>query len=134
MRKNTIKKVSDVMETKVIMIEGKSTVTDALKKMHEYKTSVLIVDRRHEDDEYGYVVIGDIARELLAKDRSPDRVNVYEIMSKPALSVSPTMDIRYCTRFMQQFGVHAAPVVKKDEVIGTVSIKNMVKGWAETWS
>lgn len=119
------------MKTRFITIDGIATITEAITLMKDEETSVLIVNKRSDDDEYGYIVMGDIAREVLAKDRSPDRMNVYEIMSKPALTVSPNMDIRYCTRFFQRFHVHTAPVVKKEEVIGTVSIKDMVRGWIE---
>jgi hypothetical protein len=43
------------------------------------------VDKRNDNDEYGMVLISDIAKLVLAKDRSPDRVNVYEIMAKPLI-------------------------------------------------
>ena len=49
--------------------------------MKSLKTSVLVVNKRHEGDEYGMITSGDIARHVLAKDRAPERGNVYEIMS-----------------------------------------------------
>ena len=52
-------------------------------------------------DEYGMVLLSDIAKQVLAKDRSPKRVNIYEIMAKPVLSVQPDMDIRYCARMFR---------------------------------
>ena len=74
-------RVRDVMKTDFGTIDGIATVAEALKKMKSLKTAVLIVNKRNPDDEYGMLTSGDIARHVLAKDRAPDRVNVYEIMS-----------------------------------------------------
>jgi len=76
-------RVSDVMKTDFDMIDGKMTVEDALRTMKHVETKTLIVDKRYDDDEYGIVLLSDIAKQVLAKDRSPQRVNIYEIMSKP---------------------------------------------------
>jgi CBS domain-containing protein len=86
----------------------------------------VLVDKRHDDDAFGMVLISDVAREVLAKDRAPERVNIYEIMTKPVLTVSPDMDIRYCARLFEQFGLSRAPVEKEGKIIGIVSLTDMV--------
>jgi CBS domain-containing protein len=121
-----ITRVRDIMKTQVGTIDGIATVSDALKKMKALKTSVLIVNKRHDDDEFGMLTSGDIARHVLAKDRAPERVNVYEIMTKPVLSVSPDMDIRYCSRLFANYDLVRAPVVENKEVIGMVSPNALV--------
>ncbi len=72
------------------------------------------------------MVLSDISRQVLAQDRAPDRVNIYEIMSKPVLSVNPEMDIRYCARLFARFNLTRAPVVDNGEVMGIVSLTDMV--------
>jgi len=125
-------RVRDVMKTDFDMVDGRMTVMDALRTMKHVETKSLIVDKRDEDDEYGMVLLSDIAKHVLAKDRSPDRVNVYEIMAKPILPVDPDMDIRYCARFFEHFGLSRAPVIEKRKVIGIVSFTDMVlKGCVE---
>ncbi|MGB7815206.1 MAG: CBS domain-containing protein, partial [Methylotenera sp.] len=114
-------RVRDVMKTDFGTIDGVATVADALKKMKSLKTAVLIVNKRNEDDEYGMLTSGDIARHVLAKDRAPDRVNVYEIMSKPVISVHPDMDIRYCSRLFANYNLVRAPVLENNKVVGMVS-------------
>ncbi|MBT8119832.1 MAG: CBS domain-containing protein [Gammaproteobacteria bacterium] len=116
----------DVMKTEFDMIDGRVTVMEALRTMRHVETKSLIVDKRHDDDEYGMVLISDIARDVLAKDRSPDRVNVYEIMSKPLLTVDPDMDIRYCARYFEKFHLSRAPVMENRKVIGIISYTDMV--------
>ena len=119
-------RVQDVMKTEFDMVDGIMTVTEALEKMKYVETKSLLVDKRHDDDEYGIVMLSDIARNVIAKDRSPDRVNIYEIMSKPVVTVDPLMDIRYCARLFERFGLTRAPVVNNGKVVGVVSYTDMV--------
>ena len=124
-RKKLIR-VRDVMKPDYDMIDGKLTVEDALRAMRHVETKTLIVEKRDEDDEYGVVLISDIAKQVLAKDRSPKRVNIYEIMSKPVIPIDPDMDVRYAARLFDRFGLSNAPVVENGEVIGIVSYSELV--------
>jgi len=119
-------RVRDVMKHEVDVVDGMLTVAAALRAMKYPQTRTLIVDRRHEDDEYGVVMFRDIARHVLARDRSPERVNVYEIMAKPVISVEPSLDIRYCARLFEKFGLSMAPVIDAGKVIGLVSYNDLV--------
>ena len=124
--KSVLIRVKDVMKTDFATIDGIATVADALTKMKTLKTAVLIVNKRNEDDEYGMLTSGDIARHVLAKDRAPDRVNVYEIMNKPVISVHPDMDIRYCSRLFANYNLVRAPVLENNKVVGMVSPNSLV--------
>jgi len=119
-------RVRDVMKSEVDVVDGMMTVTEALRSMKYPDTRTLIVDKRYEDDEYGVVMFRDMAKKVLARDHSPDRVNIYEIMSKPVLSVHPDMDIRYCTRLFDRFGLSRAPVLEQNKIIGLVSYTDIV--------
>ena len=121
-----IVRVRDVMKKDFDLIDGRMTVMEALKTMNHVESKSLIVNKRHDDDEYGILMLSDIAKRVLAKDRSPNRVNVYEIMAKPVLSADPDMDIRYCARFLERFGITRAPVIENGEIIGIVSLTDMV--------
>jgi predicted transcriptional regulator len=121
-----IVRVRDVMKKEFDLIDGKMTVMEALLTMKHVETKTLIIDKRNDSDEYGILLISDIAKNVLAKDRSPHRTNVYEIMSKPLLSVDPGMDIRYCARFLGRFHLSRAPVVENGKIVGIVSYTDMV--------
>jgi len=118
--------VKDVMKTKFDIVDGVSTIRQALSVMEHVETKCLIVDKKHEHDEYGIVVIGDIARQVLAADRSPDRVSIYEVMTKPAVTVHPDMDIRYASVLFSRLHLSRAPVVDHGKVIGIISYTDMV--------
>lgn len=126
MNDKNIVRVRDVMKQNYDMVDGMTTVKDALSKMRFVETKCLIINKRHDDDEFGIVLLSDIAKEVLAKDRAPERVNVYEVMSKPVISVDPEMDIRYCARMFEKFGLSRAPVIENGKVIGIVSFTDMV--------
>jgi len=109
------------MRTDVTEVDGKLDVLAALKIMKEVGATSLIVKRRDENDEYGMLLFSDIAKKVIVKNRAPERVNVYEIMSKPVLTVRPDMEIRYCARLFDNFGISHAPVVENDKIVGIVS-------------
>jgi CBS domain-containing protein len=121
-----IVRVRDVMKADFDLVDGTLTVQDALRQMQHLDTRALVVNKRHDDDEYGLVLLSDIAKKVLAADRSPERVNLYEIMSKPVLGVDPQMDIRYCARLLERFGIMRAPVIENRRVIGIVSFHDLV--------
>jgi predicted transcriptional regulator len=114
------------MKSGVDIVDGMTTVSDALKAMKFHETRTIIVDKRHDDDEFGVVMFRDIAKRVLAPDLSPDRVNMYEIMSKPVLSVDPQMDVRYCVKLFDRFGLSRAPVIEKGKIIGLISYTDIV--------
>ena len=119
--------VKDVMTTNTYQVaDGMMTVSDGIKLAKEHNVNALIINKRNADDEYGLVLLADIAKEVLAKDRSPSRVNLYEIMAKPLMSVLPEMDVRYCARLFERFSIHLAPVIENKEIIGMVDYTNMV--------
>ena len=119
-------RVREVMKTHVDRVDGLTSVADALRQMKHVETKCLLVNKRHPEDEFGIVLISDIARSVLANDRAPERVHIYEIMSKPVISVDPDMDIRYCARLFDKFGLSRAPVVENGDMIGIVSYTDMV--------
>ena len=123
---NSIVRVRDVMKTEFDRIDGTSTVSEVLVSMQHPEVRLFVVNKRDENDEFGMLLLSEIAREVLAKDRSPERVNVYEIMVKPVITVSPNMDIRYCARLFNRFKVSRSLVVENDEVIGVVSFTDIV--------
>ncbi|TNF88412.1 MAG: CBS domain-containing protein [Gammaproteobacteria bacterium] len=126
MSERKIIRVRDVMKTEFDMVEGMDTVEAVLKNSKHPETKCFIVNIRHDDDEYGIVLLSDIAKLVLAKNKAPARVNVYEIMSKPVIHVDPEMDIRYCTRMFENFGLSRAPVVENKRVIGIVGYTDIV--------
>ncbi|MBI1195444.1 MAG: CBS domain-containing protein [Gammaproteobacteria bacterium] len=126
MRKKQVIRVRDVMKEQFGTVQGMDTIKSALAKLLEIRAKCLVVEKRHDDDEYGILLVSDIARKVIARDRPPERVNVYEIMAKPVISVDPGMDIRYCARLFDRFDISHAPVIEGGRVVGLVSFSDLV--------
>ncbi len=119
-------RVREVMRSEFYTVDGMATVDEALRIMKQSNAESLIVNKRHDEDEHALLLISDIARHVLAEDRAPERVNVYEIMAKPIIAVDPAMDIRYCARLFTRFDLSRAPVLENGKVIGFVSFTDLV--------
>lgn len=126
MKSQSSRKVREVMSDTYAVVDGLMTVEEAIGIARAKQVKALIVDKRHPEDEYGLVLMNDIAKKVLAKNRAPARTNVYEIMSKPALCVSPEMNVKYCARLFERFGISRAPVVEEGSILGMVSYNNIV--------
>ncbi|GLT16753.1 CBS domain-containing protein [Vibrio zhanjiangensis] len=118
--------IRDVMVANYVMIDGLTTVREGIQLARKHQVKALVVNKRNDDDEYGLVLMNDIAKKVLAMNRSPDRVNIYEIMTKPALAVDPEMHVKYCARLFERFGISRAPVIENGQIIGMVSYNNIV--------
>lgn len=134
MNDRKIIRVRDVMRTEYDIVDGILTIKEALDTMKHPENKCLIVEKRHDDDEYGILLISDVAREVLAKDRAPDRVNVYEVMVKPVIAVDSGMDIRYCARLLDRLDITRTPVIDDGDVVGVVSFTELVMaGMRDRW-
>ena len=122
----TYRPVSEAMRPEPKTIDGLASVAQAMDVMRRQGISSLVIERRHEGDEYGLVVMHDIAEKVIARNRSPQRVSVYEIMSKPVITVDTEMDIRYAVRLLTRFGVSRTLVMDKGELAGLVTLKDLV--------
>ena len=126
MKETVLIQVKDVMTDRYDIVNGLATVAEALQQLKHAETKCVIVDKRNDNDEYGIVMLSDVAIQVPGKDRSPQRVNIYEIMAKPVVTVHPDMDIRYCARLFERFGIGRAPGVKNRQIVGIVSHTDMV--------
>ena len=120
-------RVSEVMIGDVRSIDGLATVSEAAALMRSHSITSLVVDRRDADDEAGLIDIQGIARDVIARNRAPDRVHVYEVMTKPVVSLPATMLVRYAVRHLTTLGLRRALVVDQERnVIGIVALRDMV--------
>ncbi|MBW2319082.1 MAG: CBS domain-containing protein, partial [Deltaproteobacteria bacterium] len=106
----------NVMRRSVVTIDGLATVQEAIAKMQSENVTALIVEKRHPNDAWGIITVQDMVRDIIATGRSPEDSNVYEIMTKPLITVPSEMDIRYVARLLYRTGVRRAPVEAQGEL------------------
>ena len=121
--------VSQVMMPHFKRIEGVTRVSEALKMMKSEKLNAILIEPRDESDVFGILTLKDIARKVIAHRRKLHETHVYEIMSKPVLSVPANMPVPYAARLMTQFNVSYATVIENNQVVGMVSLNGIVHDW-----
>ena len=126
-----IQKVRDVMMSNFTKVEGVMKVFDALNMMREKKINAVLVEPRDENDVYGIMTLKDIARKIIGQNRKLHEAHVYEIMSKPVLSINADMPIPYAARFLTNFNVSYAMIIENNEVTGIVSLNGIVDRWKD---
>ena len=132
MSENNIVRVGEVMSRDVRTIDHMATVHEAMAIMAESGMSSLVIERRDPDDELGLLVVSDIANQVIAVQRSSERVNVYEVMSKPVITLPEEMDIKYGIRLLVRFELSRALVIDHDrQLCGLVTLRDMVLRYAE---
>lgn len=120
-------RVADIMSADVHSVDGLATVAEAMSLMRRHTISSLVVSRRDSDDEFGLLVVSDIAAQVIAAGRAPERVHVYEVMSKPVLTLPSDMLARYATRLLVRLGLSRAVVVDHDRnLLGMATLRDLV--------
>lgn len=108
-----------------IIIEGLATVTEALDLLMAQEHRALLINKRDPADEYGLLTVDMIAEQVIATNRNPDRVSVYEIMQKPTVSLPHDMQARYAIRLMCRLGLDYVVATQGDQMLGCVSVRDL---------
>jgi CBS domain-containing protein len=124
--------VREAMTRDPVVVDGLTTVREALAIMRERNISALVVERRNERDEYGIVLIADIAREVINQNRAPSRTHLYEVMAKPAPSLDCEMNVRYAVRLLHRLGLTHAIVLDQRRLVGIVTLRDLVLRYVDS--
>lgn len=119
-------KASDIMTQDVVTIKGLATVAEAVKLMKEKGLRALIVEKRIEDDAFAMVTETDIVYKVAAFGLDPKAVRIYEIMTKPCITVQPTLGVEYVARLFANTRIRRAPVVGDSGLLGVISISDIL--------
>ncbi len=123
-----IVRVKDVMVTNVLTIDGMAPLMEGLNMMLSSSVKSIIIKPRHANDAFGILTFTDIAQEVIADDKQElDLLNVFDVMSKPCMTVQSELDIKYAARLMTRVGVSRMLVVDGNEMLGIVSLTDLVK-------
>ncbi len=124
--KRSFQSAKDVMTKKVVLIDGMATTKEAVEIMRREGVESLIVKKRHPQDACGIVMVHDFIKGVIIPEKTSEEVNVFEIMTKPAISVPANMDMRYVANLLIKVGLWMAPVEENGEYIGMVSLSDLI--------
>ena len=121
-------RVSEILrgkQSEVLKIDASATVFEAIKKIVEQNVGSILVTR--DDDVVGIMTERDYLRKIAIFGRTSHDTLVGEIMSSPLMYVTPETTIEEAMAIMTDRRIRHLPVVENDEVVGIVSIGDVVK-------
>lgn len=124
-------RVDSVMQENLLFIDGLASVAEALRQMRAHGVSSLVIEKRHDGDEFGFLTVNEIADRVIALNKPLRRTAVYEVMDKPILTIAPSMQVKYAVRLLSQLNRRRALVKDDGGLIGFVSLRDLVLSYAE---
>ncbi len=124
--KRSFQSAKDVMTNKVVFIDGMATAKEAVEIMRRENVGCLIVEKRNPQDAFGIVNVHDFISGVIIPDKTSEEVNVFEIMTKPTISIPADMNVRYVANLLVNVGIRMAPVEENGEFIGMVSLSDLI--------
>jgi CBS domain-containing protein len=121
-------KLSEILADKsgdVLRIEAVASVFEAVQQMVEANVGSLLVT--DGSDIVGIVTERDYLRRVTLEGRTDKETPVREIMSSPLIVVTPETSIDECMAVMTDRRIRHVPVVDGGEVVGVISIGDLVK-------
>ncbi len=121
----TLKMLLDGKGHDVWSVHPDDTVLDAIKVLAEKNIGALIVIE--DDKPVGIFTERDYARNVFLKGKSSPETPVRDIMVSPVICVSPDKTVDECMAVMTVRRFRHLPVIDGDELVGMVSIGDLVK-------
>jgi len=120
--------VSEILGEKsgdVIRIEGTATVFEAVKAMVAANVGAILVTKGDEIE--GIFTERDYLRRIATEGRRSRDTMVNEVMSAPVICFTPETTVEEGMALMTDRRIRHAPVVAEGELVGMISIGDLVK-------
>jgi CBS domain-containing protein len=109
--------VGEVMTRGVITIGEEESVASAMKTMVERHVSSLIVTRK------------DIIHSVVGRSKDPKEMKVADVMTKPVMTITPSMDVVAAAKLMEKTKVRRFPVVENNVLVGLISNSDIFRAY-----
>jgi CBS domain-containing protein len=128
-----MKNVRDILnskrDAKIYSVAPGNMVVEALKLMAEKKVGALLV--LENDKPVGIFSERDYARKIALMDRSSRTTEVRQVMTADLISVNPSLTMEHCMELMTEKHIRHLPVLEDGELVGMISIGDLVKNIIE---
>ena len=112
---------------KLIKVSPMATVREVLKLMKENGVRSIVVDKSTPSGAYGLVTFKNILQSIVAEDGDIDLLNVYDIATIPAISVSTKLDVRYAAQMMVSKSIKRLLVTDNNELHGILTMTDIIE-------
>lgn len=120
--------ISDIIDRKgdmVLSVDHDDSVFDAISLMSEVNVGAVLV--KTGDSISGIFTERDYLQKIALNSRSSRKTRVGEVMSSPVITASPSDTVEQCLETMTSCRCRHLPVVDGGELLGIVSIGDLVK-------
>ncbi len=117
---------ADIMSTEVFTVRSSAKVTQAIALMQKNNVRSLVVERAVQGGTYGIVTERDVVYKVVASAADPLHTMVCEIMNNPCVVVDTSLSLLEIARRFRTAGIQRAPVVDAGELVGVVSISDII--------
>ena len=126
---NKVMSILKIKGSDVLRIPQEATVLEALKQMAESRTgSVIVMDGERIA---GIFTERDFAWNVGVRDIPPSAIKVKEVMTRSLVTVNPDDSVNQCMELITNHRIRHLPVMEGDELVGIVSIGDVVKDMIE---
>ena len=125
------KLVEELMVKDVIKVSCMATLREAMDLMRKHRVKSLVVEKRTDSDAWGIVTYTTILRTVMQEEGDVDLVNVYDLATKPALSVPRQLEVRHAVKMMLDFDVKRLLVASNNELEGILTMNDIVSAILE---
>lgn len=115
--------VSAIMSTKVVTVEASKKVSEALRTMVRHKIGSIIVVEKGQP--LGILTERDVTTRI-AKGQNLRTMSVKKVMSKPLITIAPSMEIWKAVEEMVRDDIRRLPVIDNDKLVGMVTERDMM--------
>ena len=116
----------DIMQVEVATILDDATISEAIHHMRYEGVRSLVVVPYSNGDPFGIITYADIVNKILADKKDPEAVHVHDIMTKPAITIPPTMRVDHIANLFRSHHFGHVLVVDCGELHGIVSMTDLI--------
>lgn len=131
MTEEYLEEIGDYMSSPVKSIDSELTVQEAAQQMHAKNVGSVLV--RIHDKYVGILTETDLSRKVVAKKLNPETTMVSSVMTKPILSMDRYMPVIEAEEFMKGKNIRHLAVTEGDEIVGILSIKDLVSCYSKSF-
>lgn len=118
--------VKDLMIKQVATISPLATVREAMRAMRQHRVKSLVVDKGHPHDAYGIITYTSIIKTIVADEGDIDLTNVYDVATKPVITVYGDMEIKYVAKLMVNQCIRRVVVLRENELEGLITMSDII--------
>jgi CBS domain-containing protein len=120
--------VKDIMttENKLVLVSPMDTVRDAMKNMKDNTVRSVIVQKSGVSGAYGILTFKNILETIVAEEGDIDLLNVYDVATTPAISISANIEVKYAARMMVSQSIKRLLIIDNNELQGILTMSDII--------